>query len=66
MAVSQRAMFLFHRCFDMKSTNEKLIFSHILILRSEVGKAVIGNQNLQGERRLLSSVAYLEIGFGAA
>ena len=31
----------------MKSINEKLIFSHILILRSKVGKAVIGNQNLQ-------------------
>ena len=39
---------MFHQCFDMRFINEKLLFSHILILRSEVGKAVIGNQDLQG------------------
>ena len=42
----------------MKCTNEKLIFSHILILRSVLGKAVIGNQSLQWSEPIMSVIHY--------
>ena len=38
----------FHRRFDMKSVATTSSFSNHPVLRSEVGKAVFGNQFLQG------------------